>query len=311
MKSQHLLLLACIALFGSACDKTAPTATDTAASDTANATSTAAGTATANDDKLIATINSSKIYMKDFETFAAQRIAENPQLQQAPQILLNELINRELLIQTAEAEGIDKRDNIAVQIKTERDSIVLAALLDEKLGDTDLSDAALQAEYDLQLANTSAKEYQTSHILVPEQATAAALIEQLKNGGDFATLAQEASTGPTKDNGGDLGWIRPETMVPEFSNALTQLSVGAITDTPVQSRFGWHVIKLNQTRDLTPPTFEDSKERLRSIIANKAAQVYLAGIRDNSKIDIYDPETGEVISQPEAAADTATPAATN
>jgi len=307
MKAQKLLLLACFALISTACDNSATTATNAAATNSV----TDSNDAGANEDqKLIATINSRKVYMSDFERFATQRIADNPQLQQAPQVLLNELINRELLIQTAEAEGVDKKEDIQARIKTERDSIILAALLDDKLSDTDLTDAALKAEYDLQLSNTSSKEYLTSHILVADEATGKALIEELKTGSDFATLATEASTGPTKDNGGDLGWIRPETMVPEFANALTQLNTGEYSQTPVQSRFGWHIIKLNQTRDLTPPTFEDSKERLKSILANKAAQVYLAGIREKSTVNIYDPETGEVVgaAAEKPAENTAAPA---
>jgi len=307
MKAQNLLLIACLALISTACDNSANTATNAA---TTGTTANAANASADGEQKLIATINSRKIYMSDFEKFASQRIAENPQLQQAPQVLLNELINRELLIQTAEAEGVDQKEGVAARIKTERDSIVLAALLDDKLGGTDLTDAALKAEYDLQLKNTSATEYLTSHILVADEATGAALIQELNNGGDFAVLAEESSTGPTKDKGGDLGWIRPETMVPEFANALRQLNAGGYSQTPVKSRFGLHIIKLNQTRDLTPPTFEDSKERLKSILANKAAQVYLAGIRENSTVDIYDPDTGEVIGSGANSADnTATPAA--
>ena len=301
LNAQKFLLITCLALIITACDKSATTSNDTDATN-----NTAAG---AEERKLIAVINSNRIYMDDFEKFATQRITENPELQQAPQVLLNELINRELLIQTAEAEGLDQRDEIKARIKTERDSIVLAALLDEKLGGTDLSDEALKAEYDLQLSTTSAKEYLTSHILLTDEAAGIAVIQQLQNGSDFATVAKEKSTGPTKDNGGDLGWIRPETMVNEFASALTQLQAGSFTQAPVQSRFGWHVIKLNQVRDLTPPSFEDSKERLRSILANKAAQVYLSGIRETSTIDIFDPETGENISKPAPAAeDTAAPA---
>ena len=149
MKAQKLLLLACFALICTACDNSATTDTNAAATNSTTNTNNASANG---DQKLIATINSRNVYMSDFERFASQRIAENPQLQQAPQVLLNELINRELLIQTAETEGVDKKEDIQARIKTERDSIVLAALLDDKLGGTDLSDDCVfvEAEFKLQ-----------------------------------------------------------------------------------------------------------------------------------------------------------------
>ncbi len=296
MKNYKSLILSSLVLLLFGCDQAAQstaTTNDAAPEDSASAVVDASETG---EKKLIATVNTSKVYMSDFEEFATQRIQENPQLQQTPQLLLNELINRELLLQTARAEGYDQREEVTKQIKRESDSIILAVMLDEKLKDTDLSDEALQTEYQSQLSSITLKEYNARHILVQEKAEAEAIISQLQSGSDFATLAKEKSTGPTAENGGDLGWFRSETMVAEFSNAMVQLNTGGITNAPVETRFGWHVIKLEGTRDLTPPTFEESKERLKSIIANKAAQAYLSTIRTDAKIDIYDPETGKVVS---------------
>lgn len=292
MKNINLLIVSSIALFLMACNQ----ATQPQSGDTASANSSSSTTAADGDKKLIATINTAKVYMSDFEEFATQRIQENPELQQTPQLLLNELINRELLLQTARAEGYDQRETVTKQIKRESESIILATMLDEKLAGTDMTDEALQVEYDEQLKSVSMKEYNARHILVTEKAAAEEVIAQLQSGSDFATLAKEKSTGPTAENGGDLGWFRAETMVAEFSNAMVNLETGSFTQAPVESRFGWHVIKLEGTRDLNPPSFEDSKERLKSIVANKAAQEYLNTIRTVATIDIYDPETGKVVS---------------
>jgi len=297
MKNINLLIVSSIALLLMACNQATQTESgNTTAADNSSSTSAANDAAADGDKKLIATVNDAKVYMSDFEEFATQRIQENPELQQTPQLLLNELINRELLLQTARAEGYDQRESVTSQIKRESESIILATMLDEKLAGTDLTDEALQVEYDEQLKSVSMKEYNARHILVTEKSTAEEIISQLQSGSDFATLAKEKSTGPTAENGGDLGWFRAETMVAEFSNAMVNLDSGSFTKAPVETRFGWHVIKLEGTRDLTPPTFEDSKERLKSIVANKAAQEYLSTIRTDATIDIYDPETGKVVS---------------
>jgi peptidyl-prolyl cis-trans isomerase C len=114
----------------------------------------------------------------------------------------------------------------------------------------------------------------------------------LKDGGDFAALAKEKSTGPSGPNGGDLGWFQAASMVPEFAAALKGMKKGESSQSPVKTQFGWHVIKLEDSRKKEAPTFEASKDRLKTIVANKAVQDYLKSLRESAKIDIKEGAAG-------------------
>src|SRR5690606_33554728 len=114
--------------------------------------------------------------------------------------------------------------------------------------------------------------------------------KQAREGADFAALAKKNSKDSSAEQGGDLGWFTLDTMVEPFSNAVAALEPGKVSEQPVQSQFGWHVIKLEETRDAPAPPFEDVKDRVRVLLQRKKLQAYLDGLRDNAKVEILQTE---------------------
>ncbi|MFA7429589.1 MAG: peptidylprolyl isomerase, partial [Rhodospirillaceae bacterium] len=125
------------------------------------------------------------------------------------------------------------------------------------------------------------------HILVDSEDAAKAIITDLKKGGDFAAIAKEKSSDPGAANGGDLGWFTKGTMVPEFAEAAYALKPGAITEAPVKTQFGWHIIKVEDRRKAEPPTFDEAKEDLRAQMAEEAVTEVLAGLRKDAKVETF------------------------
>ncbi len=195
---------------------------------------------------------------------------ETPEREQ----ILTELINLEVLTQAAENIGLDKKPEVAVALHLQYTQSMSNAYLSEIGQDIDVTDDELRAEYDRQAANVKADEYNASHILVDSEAEAKAIIESLGEGADFAELAKEKSTGPTGENGGNLGWFQSASMVPEFSAALAEMKAGETSSAPVQTQFGWHVIRVNETRSAKTPDFESVKDGMKNIVVrNRLAQM--------------------------------------
>ena len=242
-------------------------------------------------DEVIAEVNGEKITLGDVQLYMSSKAATGAPAD--PGTILNEVINRELIRQAALKAGIDKEPDFKKALEIQRTTLLVNAMLSKKLDKVDLSDAALKKEYDEQIKNMPKKEYKARHILLKTEDEAKAVIKQLKDGADFVKLAKEKSIGPSGPNGGDLGWFKASTMVPEFADAVAKMKDGDITDKPVKTQFGWHVIKLEETREVAPPSFESMKDKLRSIVANKAVQNYLSELHKNAKVELKQPEGAE------------------
>ena len=146
----------------------------------------------------------------------------------------------------------------------------MAAQVIEDIVDDAVTDEAVQALYEeTYLQGEPTEEFNASHILVATQEEAAAIAEDVRGGADFATVAQEKSTGPSGPNGGQLGWFGPGMMVPEFQTAVEGMEIGAISD-PVQTQFGWHVIKLNEKRVQAAPELASVREELEATLSQDA-----------------------------------------
>lgn len=187
--------------------------------------------------------------------------------------ILTELINLEVLTQAAEKLGLNEKPEVAAALHLQYTQSMSNAYLSEVGQAIEVTEDELRAEYDRQAANIEADEYNASHILLESNADAALVIKDLANGGDFAQLAQDRSTGPTGQNGGNLGWFQANSMVPEFSAALATMKKGDTSDKPVKTEFGWHVIKLNDTRSAATPDFESVKGGLENVVVrNRLAE---------------------------------------
>ena len=147
------------------------------------------------------------------------------------------------------------------------------------------TDAEIKQEYDTQIAQLPHTEYHVEHILVASADDANKLIAQLGKGAKFEDLAKKESSDSSKNQGGDLGWQTPDRMVKPFADAMTSLKPGEYTHVPVQTQYGWHIIKLVETRPLTPPAFDAVKDRVAQIVLGKKFKAYVDGLLGKAQID--------------------------
>jgi len=235
--------------------------------------------ATANasaNDNTVAVVNGTPISRSVFDYYVKNATGKDPS-QVAPEVrsqLLDTLIRGQLLVQQATKAGLEKNSDIASQVALARLQVLGEAEAAAYLKDKPATDAQLHAEYDAQIAMMPKTEYHARHILVGSQDEAQQIIDQLKGGAKFEDLAKQKSTDSSKDQGGDLGWFSVNTMVPPFATAVAAMKKGDISQTPVQTQFGWHVIELLDTREETPPPFDSVKQRLERLVQQKKVRDY-------------------------------------
>ena len=240
------------------------------------------------DDKPVATVNGKPITQKVYEMYLRQCQREAGQRHQTVnrEQVINELVNRELLYQDALKNGIDKDPQVQFAIEQMKRNILIQGNVARLSREHPISDADVKKEYDQAVASMSGKEYKARHILLKTEDEAKAVIKELDNGAVFAEVAKAKSTGPSASEGGDLGWFKPDQMVPEFANAVKGLKKGQYTRTPVKTQFGWHVIKLEDSRKAVPPRYEDVSGQLKSMMRTKQLQEYVNRLRQQAKVDI-------------------------
>ncbi|WP_353471197.1 peptidylprolyl isomerase [Salipiger sp. H15] len=186
--------------------------------------------------------------------------------------ILDQLVQQEVLAQDEKAVETKRVD---LSLKTERRTL-LAAETVSAVADAAVTDEALQAAYDAQFAGANqGQEYNASHILVETEDEAKAIIDELNGGADFAEVAKSKSTGPSGPNGGELGWFSKGMMVEPFEAAVEAMEPGTISAAPVQTQFGWHVIKLNETRAKEAPKLEEVKDQLTQQVQQEAVKTYM------------------------------------
>jgi peptidyl-prolyl cis-trans isomerase C len=246
----------------------------------------ACGRAAAPAGESIATVNGKPVSKSQFEQYVAnvarqsgQQVPEDQKSQ-----LLDQFIGMQLAADAAEKSGIAKQPKVEDQLAVARLNVIVDAGLTKYLEDHPLSDAELKQEYDAQVA-AMPREYHARHILVEDKASADSITMDLKGGADFAKVAKEKSKDSSGQTGGDLGWFTLDTMVKPFADAVASLKPGQLTDQPVQSQFGWHVIKLEDSRAPAPPAFDEVKDRVKVIVQRKRVQTYLDDLRKNAKIE--------------------------
>lgn len=240
-------------------------------------------TAPMTSDSVIATVNGTDITLGHVIMLRRQLPEEYRNL---PDDVLWEGIVSQLVEQSLLAEQIDG-DNLPLEvqlaIENEMRAQLAAAQIDAVLS-RDISDEAIEARYQETVASMEpTPEYNASHILVETEDEALALVETLEDGKDFAELAMEKSTGPSGPNGGDLGWFGLGMMVPEFEVAVTGMEVGGIS-APVQTQFGWHVIKLDEYRETPVPTLQELRPQLMDQLRQQAVALEIEALTETSEI---------------------------
>ena len=198
----------------------------------------------------------------------------------------DEVVRREIFAQEAAKRGIAQQSDYKAQMELARESILIRELFEDFKRKNPVTDAEAKAEYDKFKAQATGTEYRARHILVEAEDEAKALIAQIKGGAKFEDLAKAKSKDPgSGENGGDLDFAKPENYVPEFGQAMTKLKKGEMTDAPVKTQFGWHIIKLDDTREAQFPAFADVKPQLVQRLQQMQLQKYQEELRQAAKTD--------------------------
>ena len=268
MKSQRMIVLALCAAGLAACS---PKGTDGAKGSTSPA---------------VATVNGQAID-KDLYEFYAKGVANKPSseltAEQRDQVLDN-LVRAKVIAEQAEKDGTAKEPNTAALLELSRLNVLQQAVSEKYLKDRKATDQELRAEYETQVAALPKLEYHARHILVATEQFAGKLVAELEKGAKFEDVARRESM-DSKENGGDLGWFTPDRMVKPFSDAVMALKPGEYTHAPVQTQFGWHVIKLEETRDLSPPPFDNVKQRVEQMVQAKKFKSYVDDLMKTAKVE--------------------------
>lgn len=238
-------------------------------------------------DTVIATVGDQEITAGHL-LLARQRLPE--QYQSLPDDMLFNGILEQLIGQAALAAGAGELNmRSAASLENERRALLAGQVLQAAMAGA-VTEEAIQAAYEQQVGVMEPEqEFHAAHILLESEEEAQTVAEEVRGGADFAEVAKEKSTGPTGPNGGDLGWFSTGMMVPEFENAVLALEPGAISD-PVQTQFGWHVIKLMDTREKAMPSLDE----LRPQIANDLQRAKMDSVmaEASANADITRPEEG-------------------
>ena len=233
----------------------------------------------------VATVNGTAISQNTYNAFVAQQKAQgapdSPQLQNA---VKEELIRRELLVQEARKKGLDKKSEVQGQMELARQAVLIQAYLSDYVRANPVSEDQLKKDYETIKANLGSTEYKTRHILVATEDEAKAIVAKLDKGEKFDELAKQSKDPGSKDKGGDLGWANPAGFVKPFADGLTKLEKGKYTTTPVKSDFGYHVIKLEDSRPVKAPSFDEAKGQLKQRLEQMRVERHIAELRTKATV---------------------------
>jgi len=235
----------------------------------------------------IATVNGVPVPRARAEALLNQQRARGmPDNDQSRALIRDELVNREVLMQEAQKSGVARSPEVANQLDLARQEIIISAFLREWVRKNPISDADIQKEYDRVKAEQGDKEYRARHILVETEDQAKTMVAELKKGGKFEELAAKNSKDPgSKDRGGDLDWHGPSDFDRAFSEAMMKLDKGKFTETPVRTRFGFHVIQLDDVRTGRFPSLAEVKPRIQQQLTQARIDELVKGLRGKAKVE--------------------------
>ena len=273
----------------------------------------ATATATPATDPVLARVGGDEIRASDLAE-AAQALPEELRGMPAQMLypmLLDQLVDRHAIVLAARKQGLEKDPAVQKQVARATDLAMQNALLSREIAPL-LTDDAIKARYDRDFAGKPGEEeVHAAHILVADEDKAKSIVKDVKAGGDFEKLARDNSTDPSaKGNGGDLGFFKKGDMLPEFAEAAFGLKPGAITETPVKTRFGWHVIKLIERRTAPPPAMDQVRDEIRQSLIQEGVTRILAQAKTGLAVEKFNQDGSPMTDAPAAGATTPAPAPT-
>ncbi|MGA9854176.1 MAG: peptidylprolyl isomerase [Gammaproteobacteria bacterium] len=251
------------------------------------------GQSTPDTSTVLATVNGVPITNDMFRAYVRSLAGgQEPELDaQKHALVLNRLIDMEVLAQQAEKSDLGKDPKVVADLKIQKTGLMANQLVQQYLAQHPVTDDQVKAEYDQRTKAMPGTEYRARHILVASEQQAKDIINQLNHGANFATLAKKYSTDGSKSQGGELGWFSPDQMVPAFSQAVARLKKGEYTKQPVHTQFGWHVIQLEDTRSMPPPSLASVQEQLKNSLEGKEVEAYVDQLRKSAQVDMNTPST--------------------
>ncbi|TPM37928.1 peptidylprolyl isomerase [Mesorhizobium sp. B2-3-4] len=279
-------------------------AQETAPAPAAPADAAAPAAAPVDPNAVVATVNGQSLTEADLvlaEGELSQQFAQLPP-EQRRAAALSAAIEIRVMAAKAVTDGLDKDPDFQRRMAFLQQRALHGEMVEKGVVDK-VTDAEVRARYDQEIANTPpVNEVHARHILVKTKEEAEAIIKQLDGGADFQKLANEHTSDPSgKSNGGDLGWFGPGQMVPEFDKAAFALEVGKYTEQPVQSQFGWHVIKLEDKRAKQPPAFDDVKDQAKQAVIRDKYFALVKSLRADAKVEIPDAKLKQAVDTLESA----------
>lgn len=233
----------------------------------------------------VATVNGKAIPSARMDVIVKEQLSQgaqdSPQLRSA---IREELIRREVLSQAAVAAGTDKTEAVKTQLELATQAILIRAYLQDYLSKNPVTDADLTKEYESVKERLGGSEYKPRHILVETEAEAQKVIDRLRAGEDFAKIAKESKDPGSRDKGGELGWSTADLYVQPFSEAMVALKKGEMTLTPVKSDFGYHVIKLDDVREVSPPSLEEVRPQLKQYLETQKIEAHMKALHDKTTV---------------------------
>lgn len=222
-----------------------------------------------------------------------------PQLQSVPadnannllELVVNQIVNDKLVAKQAAADKLDQDKDVQARVKEAQEQIIRDVFVEKKL-EGKISDKDVKAKYDEMIASMPTElEARARHILVADEKLANEILAKLKKGEKFEDLAKAHSTDATKENGGDLGYFVKSAMVPEFGEAVFSMKKGQVSTKPTKTQFGWHIVKVEDIRPQTKPTFDQVKDRVRAQLTDEKIRKIVEDLRNTAKIEITIPKS--------------------
>jgi len=253
-------------------------------------------TPSSDTDKVLATVNGENIRQSDYQNYLQlrqQQVGPITDAAQEKKIIMDEMIEKILLAQYAVESKLDQDPEVGTLLRRVREEILVQAVKRKQLKDQPITDDDIKKRFEQEVKETHKTEYKVRHILVKEEAEAKDILSRLGKGTKFEKLAKEKSIDThSAKNGGQLDWINQGMVVPEFFTAVTALKKGMVSSAPVKTDFGWHIIKVEDTRPLEIPSFEQiaSDQRARSTLTRKLQEdrmnSLIKNLREKAKITV-------------------------
>lgn len=240
-------------------------------------------------DGVVAIVNGKEVLEKNFKAYVKQRKAGKPENSKISMSrLLDEYINFELALQDAENKGLQNNDKVKTELENQRRTLLVNAAFENYVKNNPLTEEQMRKDYESRMSELTLTEYKLRHILLTNSDDATTVANVLKNGADFMEMVKKYSTGPSASEGGLLGWQSEFDILPEFREPLGKLKKGQHSPTPIKTRFGWHILYLDDVRVNPPPAFEEVKDRVKVVLQRRQVEDYFLKLRTTAKIKVID-----------------------